>query len=103
MSNENDVRQKHEETDTAGEWVMLALGRWRQLVDVAVDTSGAATLTVEFSHEETFTGEEISPVSVDYDAATEQIEQFPTGYAYVRAKVDQNLNTLGLTSKGEGA
>lgn len=68
-------------------------------VDVAVDTSGAATLTVEFSATGAFGGEEWS-VTADYDSATEIIEQFDPAHQYVRASVDSNLNDLEVVKRG---
>jgi hypothetical protein len=68
-------------------------------VDVAVDVSGSATLTVEFSTTGEFSGEEFS-VTVDYDSADEVIEQFDVAHQFVRAKVDSNLTALELIKRG---
>lgn len=67
---------------------------------VAVTTTGAATLTIEFSTEETFGGEERAH-TIFYDAAvTDQMEQFSVPYRYVRAKVDQNVTDVEVVNGG---
>jgi len=103
MAISNDMQLRRSTTTTAGDGITLALGRTRMLVDAAVETSGPATLTVEVSHSGDFSGEEVEVISTEYDAAIEQIEQFPTAYTYVRATVDQNLTRLSLVSSGADA
>jgi hypothetical protein len=71
----------------------------RSLCDVAVDVTGAATLTVQVSSSGEFDGEEYE-VTVDYDSATEIIEQFGFAHRYVRAKVDQNLSSVEVVGRG---
>jgi len=67
--------------------------------DVVVETSGAATLTVEFSTTGDFAGEEFA-FTTDYDAATEITEQFSPAHQFVRAKVDANLTSLDVIRRG---
>jgi hypothetical protein len=67
-------------------------------IDIAVDTSGAATLTVEVSATGEFGGEEFT-VTVNYDSATEIIEQFAFAHRYIRAQVDQNLTAVEVVGR----
>jgi len=67
--------------------------------DVAVETTGAATLTVQFSASGDFGGEEFE-ITVDYSEASEVIEQFDPAHQFVRAKVDANLTTLEVVRRG---
>ena len=87
------------QTTTAGEWTDVVDLDDSGRVDVAVDTSGAASLTVAFSRSGDFDGEEWT-VDVAYDAAEEIIEQFDPAHQYVRAQVDANLNRLEIVSRG---
>jgi hypothetical protein len=68
---------------------------------VAVTTTGAATLTVEFSATGAFGGEQRA-VTVDYDSAQDdQLEQFadlPVEWA--RAKVSANLTDVDVFGGG---
>jgi hypothetical protein len=67
---------------------------------VVVDTSGAATLTVEFSTTGDFSGEERA-LTIDYDSAqSDQFEQFGLPHRYVRASVNQNLNEVEVVKGG---
>jgi hypothetical protein len=93
------IGQSVSATQTAGEYTGAVDLDDSGRVDVAVDVSGAATLTVEFSATGDFTGEEFT-VTVDYDAATEIIEQFDPAHKYVRAQVDANLTNLEVVSRG---
>lgn len=68
---------------------------------VAVTTSGAATLTVEFSLSGEFSGEQHA-VTVDYASGqSDQLEQFADlPFRYVRAKVDTNLTDVSVYGGG---
>ena len=87
------------QTTTAGEWTDVVDLEYSGRVDVAVDTTGTATLTVEFSRSGEFAGEEWT-VDVAYDDAEEIIEQFDPAHQYARAQVDANLNRLEVVSRG---
>jgi len=94
-----DTNQVVMSTDSDGTYTdALDLEELRRC-DVAVKTSGAATLTVQFSATGEFSGEEFT-VTADYDAATESIEQFDPTHQYVRAKIDQNLTQLEVVGRG---
>lgn len=75
----------------------LDLGDVRKDLDIYVDTSGAATLTVEVSKDDstwrTFD-------TVDYGSDTESMEQYDIAYQYVRAYLDTATNTVEMSSKG---
>jgi hypothetical protein len=83
----------------AGQWTEIAEIGGSERTTLYVDVSGAATLTVEFSDTGAFAGEEIS-VTASYSSATEEYEQFGAYPTFVRAKVDQNLNTLEVGGAG---
>lgn len=69
-------------------------------VAVGVTTTGAATLTVEFSTTGEFGGEERA-FTVSYDTAqTDQFEQFSLPHRYVRAAVDANLTDVSVVKGG---
>ena len=89
-------------TTTAGDPVDIVLGddAVRQRVDVAVDTSGAATLTVSVSDTGDYEGEEFDVQTIDYTEAITQLEQFDFAYSHVRVSVDSNLNNLEATARG---
>jgi hypothetical protein len=87
------------QTTVAGEWTDVVDLDDSGRVDVAVDTTGAAALTIDFSRSGDFNGEEWT-VDVAYDAAEEIIEQFDPAHQYVRAQVDTNLNRLEVVSRG---
>lgn len=96
----SDTEQVADSTATAGNWVTLDLGDHRTGVDIAVDTSGAATLTVEVSTTGEFAGEEIQADTVDYSSAATSLEQFQYRHRYVRAQVGSSLNSLEIVSRG---
>lgn len=83
--------------DGSGNAATLDLGPIRQAVDVFVDCSGAATLTVEASFDgstwRTFD-------TVDYSSATTSMEQYDIAYPHVRAYLDTATNTVEVASKG---
>ena len=75
----------------------LNLGDVRQLVDIKVNTAGAANLTIEVSTD----GSDWDEVrTIEYGEAVTNLEQFSFAVQFVRAKVDQNLTELTLTSRG---
>jgi len=90
------------ETDTAGETVAVELGEQdaRTRMDILVETSGAATLSISVSRTGEFTGEEATVQTVDYDGAVTQLEQFDFAYPFVAVEVDQNLTRLAPVSRG---
>jgi len=81
----------------SGNAASVDLGSLRSDVDIHVDTSGDATLTVEVSKDggtwRTF--EELS-----YTGASEGMEQFTTTYKHMRAYLDQNRNLVEISAKG---
>jgi hypothetical protein len=76
----------------------LDLGDNRKDVDIHYDLSGAGTVTIEVSKNNSdwraFSSE--SPTSAEAD-----VLQIDTSYRYVRVYADQNLNLIELSSKGE--
>ena len=89
------------QTTTAGEDISIPLGSYLTLVDVLVDTSGGATLSIEVSNTGAFDGEETTVQTVAYDAGVTNLEQFEFAYPYVQVRVDSNLNELEIVSRGE--
>jgi hypothetical protein len=75
----------------------LDLESVRTIVDFYVSTSGAATLTVEVSTGGN-TWREFD--TVDYTSATSEVEQYETGYRFVRAYLDQNRTVIEASAKG---
>jgi len=76
----------------------LALGDLRKAVDVWVDTSGDATLTVEVSEDGGSTWRQID--TQGYTGASSEIEQYETAFADVRAHLNQNRNEVVAVSRG---
>jgi hypothetical protein len=75
------------------------LGPLRSSVNVHVDTSGAATLTVEVSPDGGTSWLQFD--TVDYSSATTEVEAYPeVAFADVRAYLDTNRNGVTLASKG---
>jgi len=68
-------------------------------VDVAVEVTGAATLTMQLSTTGDFSGEEIE-LTADYDSAGEYIEQVGNAHRFIRAKVNQNLADVECIRRG---
>lgn len=93
------TQQNSVRTETAGEWTNTLDLEVVSGCDVAVDVSGAATLTVEVSATSEFSGEQFD-VTVNYSGADEVIEQFGFAHRYVRAKVDANLTALEIVGRG---
>jgi hypothetical protein len=75
------------------------LGPLRSSVNVHVDTSGAATLTVEVSPDGGTSWLQFD--TVNYSSATTEVEAYPeVAFADVRAYLDTNRNGVTLASKG---
>jgi hypothetical protein len=75
------------------------LGPLRSAVNVHIDTSGAATLTVEVSPDGGTSWLQFD--TVQYSAATTQVEAYAdVAFADVRAYLDTNRNGVTLASKG---
>lgn len=77
----------------------VTLGPDRTLLDVHVDTSGSATLTVEVSTDGG--GTWLTFHTQDYASATTEVEQFRCAFDDVRAHLDQNRNGVTISAKGE--
>lgn len=75
----------------------LDLGSLRKDVDVHVNTSGDATLTVEVSTDAS-TWREFDTVS--YTGGDVRMEQYEIAYRHVRAYLNQNRTLVELASKG---
>jgi hypothetical protein len=88
-------------TTTNGEAISIPLGSYLTLVDISVDTSGAATLSIAVSDTGEFSGEETTVQTVDYAEAVANLEQFEFAYPFIQASVDANLNELELIARGE--
>jgi hypothetical protein len=83
----------------SGNAAEATLGPLRSAVNVHVDTSGAATLTVEVSPDGGTSWLQYD--TVQYSAATTQVEAYAdVAFADVRAYLDQNRNGVTLASKG---
>jgi len=76
----------------------LSLGDFRKDVDVFVDTSGDATLTVEVSEDGGTTWRELDTVS--YTGASTEVEQYSTVFGDIRAYLNQNRNEVVAVSRG---
>lgn len=96
------AEQDTDSTTTAGaaNAAQIDLGDVSTKVDVFVDVSGAATLTVEVSPTGAFGGEEKQASTTDYGSASTDFQQFDFAYEYVRAYVDANLNDLEVVGRG---
>jgi hypothetical protein len=76
----------------------LSLGDLRTDLDIFVDVAGAATLTVEVSPDGGATWRQFD--TVEYGAATVEVEQYDTSYPEMRAYLDANRNLVEMVSKG---
>lgn len=75
----------------------LDLQPLRRGVDIHVDTSGDATLTVDVAAE----GSNYRQLdTVSYSGASQEIEQYDIVWDRVRAHLNQNRNLVELSSKG---
>lgn len=75
----------------------VALGAQRTNVDVFVDVSGAADLTVEVSTDgDTWRQAD----TVSYDAAGTDLQQYHFAYPHVRAYVSANATTVEVVGRG---
>lgn len=81
----------------SGNAAQVDLGRVSTKVDVFVDTSGAADLTVEVSSDGS-TWRQASTTS--YGSASTDLQQFDFAYQHVRAYLSANVNTLEVTTRG---
>jgi len=81
----------------SGNAAQLDLGPIRSSVDVHVDTSGAATLTVEVS---TDGNNWRTYQTVDYGSGTATVEHFNTASGQIRAYLDSNRNLVEMSAKG---
>jgi len=88
-------------TTLTSTWISLNLGDVRNGIDIAVDTSGAATLTIQVSTTGDFAGEEFQIRTIDYSSAVVELEQFEFRHQYVRCQVDSNLNDLEMVARGD--
>lgn len=77
----------------------LGLGALRRTINVHVDTSGAATLTIEVYDPD---GEQwLEFDTIDYSSATVQTEIYShVAWPRVRAYLDANRNAVTLGAKG---
>jgi len=75
----------------------IQLGSLRKRADIHVDTSGSATLTVEVS---TDGSTWLEFETVDYSAATVEVEAFDVAFEHVRSYLDQNRNGITMSAKG---
>lgn len=97
----SDKQQIKDSTTSAGTWISLDLGDVKNGVDIAVDTSGAATLTIQVSTTGDFGGEQFEVRTIDYSSAVVNLEQFTFRHQYVRCKADANLNDLEMVARGD--
>ena len=81
----------------SGNAAELQLGATRSVVDIHVDTSGDATLTVEVSTDGS-TWRRLDTVS--YTGASQYIEQYDTAYPHIRAYLNQNRTLVEMAAKG---
>lgn len=75
----------------------IDLGRVSTKVDVFVDTSGDATLTVEVSTDGS-TWRQADTNS--YTGASSDLRQYDFAYKHVRAHLNQNINTVEVAGRG---
>jgi len=85
----------HDRVTSAATNATINPGRYGNGATIVADTSGAATLTVEVSND----GASWSAYTVSI-GGSEGVKETVDGFANVRAQVDQNLNSLEISSKG---
>jgi len=95
-----ETTQRSQSTSTATNNVSVDLGSISKRVGIVADVSGSATLTIEVSSSGAFAGEEHAVQTVSYSSAGVNLEQFEFAFQFVRARVDQNLNTLEIAARG---
>lgn len=81
----------------SGNAAQLDLGEPRQQVEIHVDTSGAANLTVEVSADGSNwrTYDEVS-----YADANQEVRDYNTSFQHIRAYLDSSRNLIEMSSKG---
>lgn len=95
----NQCEQKSESTDSAGSGnaAEIDLGRVSTKVDVFVDTSGDADLTVEVSTDgSTWRSADTN----SYTGSSSDFRQYDFAYQHVRAHLNQNINTVEVVGRG---
>lgn len=80
----------------SGNAAQIQMTERESLVDVFVDVSGAATLTVEVSKDGS---NWLSFDSKSYSAAAEETRQYQTAFEYIRAYVDANITKIVVSAK----
>ncbi len=101
VSDAEDKQQITASTTSTSTWISLNLEDVRNGVDIAIDTSGVATLTIQVSTTGDFEGEEFEVRTISYSEAVVNLEQFEFRHQYVRCQVDSNLNDLEMVARGD--
>lgn len=84
----------HARETSTGTYASINPGEYGSSATIVADTSGSATLTVEVSND----GSNWTAYTVSLDSSGGKEEV--TGFAHIRAKVNQNLNSLEVSGKG---
>jgi hypothetical protein len=92
---ESNLGPYHSRETTAGTYASINPGSDGASVVIVADTSGSATLTVEVSQN----GTDWSAYTLSI-ADSSGLKETLGGFAYVRCKVDQNLNSVEISAKG---
>lgn len=87
-------------TTAAADPIRLELDRLRRRVDVVVDTTGPATLSVRVSRSGEFAGEETTVREIEYADATTELEAFDFTFSFVEVELNQNVGELTAESRG---
>lgn len=95
--------QEQATTDSTGSGNAAAVyvPQARSTVSVGWDVNGAATISVEVSHDgSTWFDRTHDVVTSQPSGAEEKAETFSTGFQHVRAYANQNLTALAISAKG---
>jgi hypothetical protein len=97
LTTASDQRSDTTTGNVSGNAAEIDLGEVRSKVDVFVDVSGAATLTVEVSTD----GSTWRPADTnDYASARTDLRQYDLAYQHVRAYADTNTNIVEVVGRG---
>lgn len=97
-----ESRQINASTTNAGSAnaTSLDLERMRKDVDLSVNVSADALVTLEVSTDGSFDGEEKQADTVTYSGSSTDFRQYDIAYQHVRAFANASVNELELVSRG---
>lgn len=79
----------------------INVSQGRTTASLGWDVSGSASISVEVSHDGSTWFDRTHDVITSQPGSSEtKAETFQTGFQHIRVYVDQNINTLAISAKG---